>query len=358
MLCRLPGPRPPRFLGRSAARSRLNVGGTGTVTFSGTIGGAVSLNVADTGTGTAIVTSASNSNTYTGGTTISSGTLLVNGSIPGTTTVNSGGTLGGTGTVSAVVVNSGGIVNPGSGAGFGTLTAGSVDLSDGGNLAIAVGGATAGNYDELVVTGNLTLGGTSLLSLNLSGYSNAGSSSRTITPITAGSQTGTFSNASPTPPATSALVASANITNNPYAYGVSASYASSASIPLTLVQGAMPTVTVSDAGGTYNGSAFPATALVAGIVSGVDNTPASSLESVTPTLTYYAGTTATGTALSVGRAWPEPTPSWPTSPAARITWPRAAARSPSPSLKPRRRSPSAMPAEPTMVRRLSLPRPW
>jgi sugar lactone lactonase YvrE len=53
---------------------------------------------------------------------------------------------------------------------------------------------------------------------------------------------------------------------------------------------ATPTLSVSDAGGTYNGKAFAATDSVAGVVAGVDNTPASTLEGVTPTLTYYAGT--------------------------------------------------------------------
>lgn len=60
------------------------------------------------------------------------------------------------------------------------------------------------------------------------------------------------------------------------------------------VSPATPTVSVSDAGGTSNGMAFPATATVAG----VDNTPAASLEGVSPTLTYYAGSTASGTPLS------------------------------------------------------------
>jgi hypothetical protein len=71
------------------------------------------------------------------------------------------------------------------------------------------------------------------------------------------------------------------------------------SSPLTFAIGqATPTVTVTDPGGTYNGHSFAATASVAGVVSGVDTTPASSLESVTPTLTYYAGTTAGGTAMT------------------------------------------------------------
>ena len=55
------------------------------------------------------------------------------------------------------------------------------------------------------------------------------------------------------------------------------------------VDKATPTVSVSDAGGTYDGSAFPATATVTGVVTGVDDSPASSLQSVTPTLTYYSG---------------------------------------------------------------------
>ncbi len=60
---------------------------------------------------------------------------------------------------------------------------------------------------------------------------------------------------------------------------------------------ATPTLTVTDAGGTYNGQPFPATVLVAGVVSGVDDTPSTSLEGVVPTLTYYAGNSASGPAL-------------------------------------------------------------
>ena len=51
----------------------------------------------------------------------------------------------------------------------------------------------------------------------------------------------------------------------------------------------MPTVTVTDAGGTYTGNPFPATALVNG---------QASLEGVSPTLAYYVGSTATGTPSS------------------------------------------------------------
>jgi len=86
-------------------------------------------------------------------------------------------------------------------------------------------------------------------------------------------------------------------------YTVEASFAgstdyvpASATAMFTISQ-AMPTVTVSDGGGTYNGSSFPATATVAGVVPGVDNTPAGTLEGVGLTLTYYVGTGTGGTQL-------------------------------------------------------------
>ena len=57
---------------------------------------------------------------------------------------------------------------------------------------------------------------------------------------------------------------------------------------------AVPAVTVSDLGGPYNGSPYAATAMVAGVISGLDSTPASSLEGVVPRVTYYAGATISG----------------------------------------------------------------
>jgi hypothetical protein len=74
-----------------------------------------------------------------------------------------------------------------------------------------------------------------------------------------------------------------------------------AGLPLT-VSPATPTLTVSDAGGTYNGNAFSATDSVAGVVAGVDNLPASTLEGVAPTLTYYPGTYTTLAALNTALA--------------------------------------------------------
>ena len=55
-----------------------------------------------------------------------------------------------------------------------------------------------------------------------------------------------------------------------------------------------PILTVTDAGGVANGSPFPATALL----TAVGTPPSGSLQGVTPTLTYYVGSTATGTGSS------------------------------------------------------------
>jgi hypothetical protein len=78
----------------------------------------------------------------------------------------------------------------------------------------------------------------------------------------------------------------------------SSDYSSASSTPLTFtITKASPTLTLSDAG-TYDGNPFPATATVAGVVAGVDNTPSASLEGVTPTVTYYVGNSASGTPLA------------------------------------------------------------
>ncbi len=75
----------------------------------------------------------------------------------------------------------------------------------------------------------------------------------------------------------------------------SADYVARAGAPATFtINKASPTVSVADADGTYNGSAFDATATVKGVA----GSPAPSLEGIAPTITYYAGATASGTALS------------------------------------------------------------
>jgi len=130
------------------------------VTVSGVISGTGSL--AKFGAGTVTL---SGTNTYTGATTVSAGTLSVTGSLAATSgvTVSSGATLAGSGSVFAasstndLTVNSGGFLAPGV-AGAGTLTVNG-DLILNGTLNADITGTTAGSgYDQVVVTGDVTLG--------------------------------------------------------------------------------------------------------------------------------------------------------------------------------------------------------
>ena len=128
--------------------------------------------VAQNGSGTVTLSGASTS--YSGATSVNTGTLLVTGSISGSTaTVKSGAELGGAGTVGPVNVMSGGTILPGSSAAPGlfnvkTFTLGS-DAS-GAHLALELGGTTGTNtagvlYSELAVTGTVTLNGDAKVSL-------------------------------------------------------------------------------------------------------------------------------------------------------------------------------------------------
>ena len=94
-------------------------------------------------------------------------------------------------------------------------------------------------------------------------------------------------------------------------FGGSADYLSFGKPYSFVIFQAAPVFTVSDAGGTYNGSPFPGNGTVAGVVPGVDNTPGGSLENVNLTLLYYTGTNISGTPLAGRRATPAATPSKP-----------------------------------------------
>jgi autotransporter-associated beta strand protein len=123
------------------------------------IGGAFPLT--KTGAGTLTLT---NSNTYTGGTTISAGTLLVanvGGSGTGTGPVNNnGGTLGGTGAISGLLTNgSGSILMPGVG-GIGKLTlSNNVTLLSGSTNTFVVNGSTGVASNSVVLGAAVTYGG-------------------------------------------------------------------------------------------------------------------------------------------------------------------------------------------------------
>lgn len=100
-------------------------------------------------------------NTFTGLTTISGGTLEVDGALAGALTAQNGTTLGGTGTVAgAVTIADGATLAPG--ASPGTLTVGSLLLSSGSILNFELGeaGVAGGALNDLVaVTTDLTLAG-------------------------------------------------------------------------------------------------------------------------------------------------------------------------------------------------------
>lgn len=151
-----------------AATRSINVAGgvTGTLnnngntfTINGNINGAGA--TASTGGGRTIFT---NANTYTGGTTVQSGTLLVNNSTgsgtgTGAVIVNNGGTLGGAGFINTgannVTVN--GTVAPGSAAnavGSVSLTTASTIFGSASTFLVDLSGATT---DQLLTSGSFNL---------------------------------------------------------------------------------------------------------------------------------------------------------------------------------------------------------
>ena len=83
----------------------------------------------------------SGSNTFTGTTAVNSGTLSVGGSIAGTTSINTGATLSGTGTLNAVTINNGATINPGNSPG--TISVGNMTWNAGGNYNWQISNATS-----------------------------------------------------------------------------------------------------------------------------------------------------------------------------------------------------------------------
>jgi autotransporter-associated beta strand protein len=100
---------------------------------------------------------------FTGRIFANAGTVLVNGSIAGTDQipVASGATLGGSGTVPVVTLAGGATLAPGNSPG--TLSSGNVTFNSGSTFAVELHGTTAGTqYDQLNVTGTVSLGGATL----------------------------------------------------------------------------------------------------------------------------------------------------------------------------------------------------
>ena len=102
-------------------------------------------------------------NTYAGLTTVSNGTLRINGSIPGSVDAKAGSTIGGTGTIGgSTTVETGATLSPG--ASVGTLTV-SGNLTIAGNLFIEVNKSLSPSNDLTVVTGSLNNTGTGTLTV-------------------------------------------------------------------------------------------------------------------------------------------------------------------------------------------------
>lgn len=137
--------------GGSAGPATYSIGGLNTsTTFAGAITGNSALTKAGSGTLTLGGTS-----TYTGATTVTLGTLLVNGALGNTAVTVNGGALGGTGTIGgAVTVNTGARLAPG--ASIESLAVASANLN-GGSLVVEYDGTAGGTIDLLSVTGVLDI---------------------------------------------------------------------------------------------------------------------------------------------------------------------------------------------------------
>ena len=146
------------------------------------------------GVGTLTLSNASNP--YTGTTTVSAGTLLINGNTSGSLMNVTGGTLGGTGPVGGIISTNGSVA-PGNGAGLLT-SAGNVTFNSGTTFRIEIGGVNPGTeYDRLQVTGavNLGAGVTTLNGTLINGFTPVVGQQFTIIQSTGGI-TGTFAQGS------------------------------------------------------------------------------------------------------------------------------------------------------------------
>lgn len=130
-----------------------SVGGLNTnSTFAGSIvNGAGEAKFAKVGTG---ILTLSGTSTYTGATTVSAGTLLVNGALGNTAVSVTGGKLGGTGTIGGSITVSGAL-SPG--ASIESLEIGALTMNSGSTFIFEAADTSATGADLLVVNGALSL---------------------------------------------------------------------------------------------------------------------------------------------------------------------------------------------------------
>jgi autotransporter-associated beta strand protein len=143
----------------------VNIANSAVSTFAGVIGdGGLNCGFTKTGSGIMALTA---TETYTGPTTVSAGTLQVDGTLSSSSlvTVSSGGNLGGTGTVgSPVTVAVGGAIAPGDSA-IGTLTVN--NYTNAGSLKIEVDRSQTQKSDKIVVNGTAVINGGSIIVTNI-----------------------------------------------------------------------------------------------------------------------------------------------------------------------------------------------
>ena len=186
--------------------------------FAGAISGTGSVTIAGTGTATL-----AGANGYTGGTSVTAGTLLVtnstgSGTGTGTVTVGSGATLGGSGSISGnVVVNSGGTLSPGTAStpeGTLTLSAGNLTLSSGASLSMNVGNANATSHDQVTVTnGTLSLGTSPTINVTINAGGNIALGNYTLIQASSVSGTATWNTTMTNAPAADTYRVAANGTS-------------------------------------------------------------------------------------------------------------------------------------------------
>ena len=141
------------------------------LTFNGAITGGGS--VVKVGAGTNFISGGSAA-TYAGSTTVSNGTLMVDGTLSSPTTVVTNGILAGNGMISGNVSVLSGTLSPGDSVGSpqGTLTVGALTLS---NATVALDvSTTPSSGNDLLAAGNLNVLGTNTLQLSPLSFMNVG----------------------------------------------------------------------------------------------------------------------------------------------------------------------------------------
>jgi len=302
------------FRGNNAGTKTLSVGALGlTDTFSGTINdGTGTVALIKTGTGTMTL---SGNNSYSGGTTVSAGTLALGNAtntLADTGAVNvNGGTLdiaGNSDTVGVVILTSGSITGT-----TGTLTGSSYDVRNG-TVSAKLGGTgvalTKSTSDTVTLSGNNAYtGATSVTNgtLNLTGALNGSNVSTSSTGVITQSSTGVIAGSGVTFTQGSSGISTLNgantytgattVTSGTLAIGSSGSLASNA---VTVNNGA--TFDVSALSGGYNvasGKALTADGTVTGNIVLSGSLSGASTGSISGTLDATAGSVnASGLAVS------------------------------------------------------------